>query len=278
MLPWVARIACLICPAGRQASPIRVPPTTLPISTQRSRASAPTTGSRSAICAPATSTSPRSKSTAARCLGQVHRALFRQSAGRIRGTIRIYGKLFTVVNARLVGVDLMLKTGRLDAARNGLNAIRRDLYDLRKASGVVVLADCVRDANATMDALMIYNDRALDWDKPGYGSAASPARHRAYGTVLESLRQHRRAKRCASMPEFRRLVDGAKASLDADSEGNCHPRRRSPPPRSDRAALVRQFARCSASAERSIASRLRSWPMFCGIARSIVGSLHRSFG
>ena len=56
-----------------------------------------------------------------------------------------YNNLFTVVNARLVGVDLMLKTGRFDAARNGLNAIRKEFYDLRKASGVVVLADCVRE-------------------------------------------------------------------------------------------------------------------------------------
>ena len=76
-----------------------------------------------------------------------------------------YNNLFTVVNARLVGVDLMLKTGRFDAARNGLNAIRKEFYDLRKASGVVVLADCVRD----------------------------------------SVRQ---------MPEFRRLIDGTKASLE----------------------------------------------------------------
>ncbi len=123
-----------------------------------------------------------------------------------------YGNLFTAVNARLVGVDLMLKTGRFDAARNGLNAIRKDFYDLRKASGVVVLADCVRDANAAMDALMIYNDRALDWNRLGTdGDIAGKAS--AYGTVLgrcdsiagESVRH---------MPEFRRLMDGAKASLE----------------------------------------------------------------
>src|SRR5438876_3690555 len=68
----------------------------------------------------------------------------------------LYGKLFTVVSARVVGADIMLKTGRIDAARDSLNAIRGDLYELRKASGVVVLADCVRDANAIMDALMVY--------------------------------------------------------------------------------------------------------------------------
>ena len=122
-----------------------------------------------------------------------------------------YPNLFTGVNARLVGVDLMLKTGRLDAARTGLNAIRKDFYDLRKASGVVVLADCVRDANAAMDALMIYNDRALDWSRPGTDSGITNTAS-AYGTALgrcdsiagESVRH---------LPEFRRLVDGAKASL-----------------------------------------------------------------
>jgi hypothetical protein len=124
----------------------------------------------------------------------------------------LYANLFTVVNARLVGVDLMLKTGRLDAARNGLNAIRKDFYDLRKASGVVVLADCVRDANAAMDALMVYNDRDLDWSKPDTASSIT-SKASAYSAVLsrcdglagDSIRQR---------PEFRRLIDGAKASLE----------------------------------------------------------------
>jgi len=123
----------------------------------------------------------------------------------------LYGRLFTAVSARLVGADIMLKTGRLDSARAALNSVRGDLYDLRKASGVVVLADCVRDANTTMDALMIYNDRALDWDnfdiRTGLAQKAT-----SYGALLD---------RCDGIanttvreaPEFRRLVDGAKASL-----------------------------------------------------------------
>jgi len=74
-----------------------------------------------------------------------------------------------------------------------------------------VLADCVRDANAAMDALMVYNDRALDWTKAetSYGITGKAS---IYGHVIE---------RCDGMagdavrqePEFRRLVDGAKASL-----------------------------------------------------------------
>ncbi|MGB8894015.1 MAG: hypothetical protein WA322_21105 [Pseudolabrys sp.] len=123
----------------------------------------------------------------------------------------LYGKLFTGVSARLVGADLMLRTGRLDAARDSLNAIRGDLYNLRKASGVVVLADCVRDANMTMDALMVYNDRALNWDdseiRSGVVKKAS-----SYGAELD--RCDGIANKAVRMaPEFRRLVDGAKASL-----------------------------------------------------------------
>jgi len=123
----------------------------------------------------------------------------------------LYAKLFTGVNARLVGADLMLKTGRLDSARNSLDAIRGDLYELRRASGVVVLADCIRDANAAMDVLMVYNDRTLDWNNAetpkgvaaaalGYGSVLE----RCDGIASDSIRQAQ---------EFRRLVDGAKASL-----------------------------------------------------------------
>src|SRR5262249_18408021 len=112
--------------------------------------------------------------------------------------------------ARLVGADLSLKTGRLEAASHGLNAVRDDLYNLRKSSGVVVLADCVRDANSTMDSLMAFNDRALDWNSDNRAAIASIAS--SYGAVLD---------RCDSIanepirkaPEFRRLVDGAKASL-----------------------------------------------------------------
>ena len=123
----------------------------------------------------------------------------------------LYGKLFTVMNARLVGADIMLKTGRLDSARDALNSVRGDLYDLRKASGVVVLADCVRDANATMDALMIYNDRALDWDNSEIRSGLVQKAN-GYGALLDRCDQIANST-VREAPEFRRLVDGAKASL-----------------------------------------------------------------
>ena len=122
-----------------------------------------------------------------------------------------YGTMFTGVHARLVAVDLMIQMGNPDGVRQSLEAIRGDLYDLRKAAGIKVLADCVRDGNAAMDALIVYDERALDWTKSetrdGIASKAS-----IYGSVLE---------RCDGMageavrkaPEFRRLIDGAKSSL-----------------------------------------------------------------
>jgi hypothetical protein len=124
----------------------------------------------------------------------------------------LYGKLFTAVSARLVGADITLKTGRLDAARDALDAIRSDLYELRKASGVVVLADCIRDANAMMDALMVYNDRAIDWDNSETRSSLAlkavnytAGLDRCDGIASEAVRV---------APEFRRLIDSAKASLE----------------------------------------------------------------
>ena len=122
-----------------------------------------------------------------------------------------YVTAMTDIAMRLITADMMLKSGRSDPARQSLEAIRGDLYDLRKSAGVAVLADCVRDANTAMDALMVYNDRALDWTKAetrdGVANKAS-----SYAAILD---------RCDGIagdavrkaPEFRRLVDGAKASL-----------------------------------------------------------------
>jgi hypothetical protein len=125
--------------------------------------------------------------------------------------IALYGTMFTGVNARLVAVDLMIKMGKPDAVRQSLEAIRDDLYDLRKAAGIAVLADCVRDANAAMDALMVYDDRALDWTKSetrfGIANKAS-----IYGSVIERC-DGMAAEPVRQAPEFRRLVDGAKAGL-----------------------------------------------------------------
>jgi hypothetical protein len=123
----------------------------------------------------------------------------------------LYGTLWTAASARLVAADLMLKTDRTDSAADALNALRGDFSALRKASGVVVLADCVRDANAIMDALLVYNIPALDWTKleTRFGIASEAA---IYGYELERC-EATASEAVRKAPEFRRLVDGAKAGL-----------------------------------------------------------------
>jgi len=124
----------------------------------------------------------------------------------------LYGELWTTASARFVAVDLMVKMGRPEAVAESLNGLRADLYALRKASGVVVLADCVRDANAVMNALMAYNDRTLDWSKQETRSDIA-GKASNYGGILERC-DGIAEKSVRTSPEFRRLVDGAKASLD----------------------------------------------------------------
>lgn len=115
------------------------------------------------------------------------------------------------VSTRLVAASIMINSGRNDAARQSLEAIRDELSDLRKAAGVPVLADCVRDANAAMDGLMIYNDAKLDWKRPGLipDLAGRASRYRAELVRCDAMA----GEPIRSNPEFRRLVDGAQASL-----------------------------------------------------------------
>lgn len=129
-------------------------------------------------------------------------AVFKDSAS--------YTTAMTDIAARLVSADMMLNAGRLEVARDALIAVRDDLYNLRKSAGVVVLADCVRDANGEMDALMAYDDRALDLAKAETAAdvAAKAKRYDETLTRCDSI-----AGPVKSQPDFRRLIDGAKASL-----------------------------------------------------------------
>jgi hypothetical protein len=123
----------------------------------------------------------------------------------------LYGRLWTAESARFVGIDLMIKMGKPDAVANALTGLRGDLYELRKASGIVVLADCVRDANTIMDGFMAYNDRALDWSKADV-NAHIAGKASAYSNTLDRC-ETIAGDALAKNPEFRRLIDGAKASL-----------------------------------------------------------------
>ena len=123
----------------------------------------------------------------------------------------LYVVKMTDIATRLIAADLMLNSGRPEQAGVALKAVGDDFHDLRHSAGIVVLADCVREANAAMDALLVYDDGDLDWSKSRtrFGIASKAA---IYGYVLD---------RCDGMasaavrtsPQFHRAIAGAKAGL-----------------------------------------------------------------
>jgi hypothetical protein len=77
---------------------------------------------------------------------------------------RNYGIAMTDIGTRLVTADLMIKTGHSDVARTALNALRNDLYKLRKSAGIETLSDCIRDSGTMLHALTGYDPDEIDWD------------------------------------------------------------------------------------------------------------------
>ncbi|MBS0535740.1 MAG: hypothetical protein JSR72_16925 [Proteobacteria bacterium] len=122
----------------------------------------------------------------------------------------LYTTTLLKISTSLVAADMMLNSGRADAARASLEGIRADLYKLRQSAGVVVLADCVRDANAIADKLMVFH-RSIDWDNADQRKALA-------GGSADYVKTMDRCDALASPairdnPEFRRLVDGARAGM-----------------------------------------------------------------
>jgi hypothetical protein len=108
------------------------------------------------------------------------------------------------IAAGLVGTNLVLTLGRPDVARESLEKIRASLSALRRQNGTTVLADCVLDANTAMDALFVH-DKAPDWSNVGASSDAYRATLQRCDTMA--------APNIKASGEFRRLIDGALASL-----------------------------------------------------------------
>lgn len=124
---------------------------------------------------------------------------------------KLYVTTLTDISTRLVTADLMLNSGRLDAARQSLDGVRGDLYALRKSAGIKVLADCIFDSNKAAAAFMTYDTPQLDWSKPGTGPAIAE-KASAYAGVLD--RCHSLASEAVRKdPEFRRLIEEAKTEL-----------------------------------------------------------------
>jgi hypothetical protein len=115
-----------------------------------------------------------------------------------------YNATMLKIAAALIGTTLVLNMGHADVAREALDTIRKQLSELRRQSGVAVLADCVLDANVAMDALFAL-DRSKDWESVTAGADSYRATlQRCDGMAAPGLRSH---------ADFRRLIDGALASL-----------------------------------------------------------------
>jgi hypothetical protein len=121
----------------------------------------------------------------------------------------LYTLTLTDIATRMIGVHMVLDMGRSDVAGEALGDLRGVLARLRRASGITVLADCVLDANTAMDALFGSRNTRLDAVD---GAADLRAKATRYGDALERCETVASGK-TRSDPEFRRLVDGARASL-----------------------------------------------------------------
>jgi hypothetical protein len=118
--------------------------------------------------------------------------------------VPLYTAVMTDIATRLITADMMLNAGRPENAQQALLGIRDDLYNLRTSAHVPVLADCIRDANQAMDKLLAYDAHV---GEAGLAEAAS-----AYDAILRRCDGMANEK-TRSEPEFRRLIDGAHASL-----------------------------------------------------------------
>jgi hypothetical protein len=160
----------------------------------------PSAASPRNICAPATSTSRRWNRRHARSVGQGEHAA---APAAFRDQPR-YTSTILEIAAGLLGASLVLNLGRPDVAREQLGTIRAALSRLRRENDVAVLADCVLDANTAMDALFAH-DKEPDWESVSAGAESYRATlRRCDGMAPVDIRGH---------PEFRRLIDGALASL-----------------------------------------------------------------
>jgi hypothetical protein len=122
----------------------------------------------------------------------------------------LFGTVLTDVATRIVTIHIVIDIGRLDAAQASLTAIRHALAAMRRESGVEVLADCVLAANIAFEELLAASD--------GSDADAAAVRRRV---LVKTAAYADALARCDAMapppvksdPEFRRLIDGALASL-----------------------------------------------------------------
>jgi hypothetical protein len=123
----------------------------------------------------------------------------------------LYEPTLADVGKRITAALAMIKARQLDAARGEIGPVRAKLSQMRRASGIVVLPDCILTANNALDALATYKDKPPDWSK---------SETRFDVAAKATIYQHE-LQRCDAMassdlradPQFRRLIDGALAGL-----------------------------------------------------------------
>lgn len=123
----------------------------------------------------------------------------------------LYTTTLTDISTKLVTADMMLTSGRAEAAETALAGVRDALSNLRHKSGITVLADCVLDANGAMAALGALDRQPLAWSPTL--TADMEAKAKAYRATVQRC-DGMAAPDIKASPEFRRLVDGIAASLD----------------------------------------------------------------
>jgi hypothetical protein len=123
----------------------------------------------------------------------------------------LYVTMLVDVPTRIVAAMIMVNFGRPDVAAGSLQAIRQELSAVRRGSGVELLADCVLDANAAMDAFLAYQDAPPDWNRPATVTDFA-ARAAAYGAAIARC-DAMAASSLSRGDEFHRLVDGIAAAL-----------------------------------------------------------------
>lgn len=123
----------------------------------------------------------------------------------------LYTTTLTDISTKLVTADMMLTSGRADGAETALAGVRDALFNLRRKSGIAVLADCVLESNGAMAALGALDRQPLTWSPEL--AADMTAKTQAYRIAVQRC-DGMAAPDVKASPEFRRLVDGIFASLD----------------------------------------------------------------
>jgi hypothetical protein len=124
---------------------------------------------------------------------------------------KLYVNMLVDVPTRIVTALIMINFGRPDIAGNSLEAIRDEVSEVRRASGVEVLADCVLDSHGALEAFAVYRNKAPDWNEPATPTDIA-AKADAYGTAVKHC-DATAPEAVRTNPEFRRLIDGVVASL-----------------------------------------------------------------